>query len=79
MANIKKIMQCKYLSGALHKEGEVGLEIAKGEVANKPMIRIRRVLFDRRGTYARNTMYLTKQEALEVSETLKEVASKMRG
>lgn len=79
MKNIKKIMQCKYLSGALHGEGEVGLEIAKGEVANKPMIRIRRVLFDRRGTYARNTMYLTKQEALELSETLKDVASKMRG
>ncbi|WP_281757167.1 hypothetical protein [Succinatimonas hippei] len=79
MKNVKKIMQCKYLSGALHKEGEVGLEIAKGEVSGKTMVRMRRTIFDRKGTYARGTMYLTKQEALELSETLKDVASKMRG
>ena len=79
MANIKNVMHCKYLSGTYYKEGEVGLEIAKGKVADKTMVRIRRVVFDRRGTYARHTMYLTKQEALELSESLKEVASRMRG
>lgn len=79
MANTKKVVQCKYLSGTHYEEGEVGLEIAKGEVANKSMVRIRRIIFDRRETYARHTMYLTKQEALELSESLKEVASRMRG
>ena len=79
MANIKKVMQCKYLSGALHKGGEVGLEIAKGKVAGETMVRMRRIIFDRKGTYARHTIYLTKQEALEVSESLKEFALRIRG
>ena len=79
MANIKNVMHCKHLSGIHYKEGEVGLEIAKGKVVDKTMVRLRRIQFNRAGTYPRHTMYLTKQEALELSESLKEVASRMRG